>query len=172
MWFISLEKYFYFSSCFINSPFISPYDPGFPGSAVFRQPFSRSPGSFWWEPVRIPQKWPVPSGRQWDWASGWIFSRTDPCSFPSGHSESIMFGGNHGPPVVRMEDQCIIHVSDHAQGFVPGFLGGQSLIHPFLGNVEGLVELPGKCSSVLYENLVFPFLFVCTLRFSIYRIKC
>ena len=72
----------------------------------------------------------------------------------------------------RMEDQCIIHVSDHAQGFVPGFLGGQSLIHPFLGNVEGLVELPGKCSSVLYENLVFPFLFVCTLRFSIYRIKC
>ena len=83
-----------------------------------------------------------------------------------------MFGGNRGPPVVRMEDQCIIHVSDHAQGFVPGFLGGQSLIHPFLGNVEGLVELPGKCSSVLYENLVFPFLFVCTLRFSIYRIKC
>lgn len=45
---------------------------------------------------------------------------------PHGIIESIMFGGNHGPSVVRMEDQCIIHVSDHAQGFVPGFLAAKA----------------------------------------------
>ena len=51
---------------------------------------------------------------------------------PHGIIESIMFGGNHGPPVVRMEDQCIIMPKARAIGVINKFLPWYVLFAPLI----------------------------------------